>query len=226
VNGPFKNLSICIKRYQNLHHCHRLHLTSRWSILSATSLSHFLISSTFTIPVSFSSKDSNASMSSASVSNSKRRSLIIVRNMVKLIPLSVDESSNEDLLWLPGRELRRSSIICFEGAMPKVLLGSVWYCDSYRKTYQDLRIFPSNHSHSPSHLCRDRWVETLLWTAGSEELGITRKHQKVHGEHETSEPLLALWASGSGIDNPGIGTCRYEMRYCLEAGYTVVVGTM
>jgi hypothetical protein len=96
--------------------------TSRWSILSPTSLNHFLISSVLTIPVSFSSKLSNASRSSASVSNSNNRSLIIVRNIVKLIPLSGDESSfdaaEEYRLWVPGRALRRSSIMCLEGAIP------------------------------------------------------------------------------------------------------------
>ena len=98
--------------------------TSCWSILSPTSLNHFFISSVLTIPVSFSSKHSNASRSSASVSNSNNRSLIIVRNIVKFIPRSGDESSFEaDRLWVPGRELRRLSSICLEGAIPRCVIS-------------------------------------------------------------------------------------------------------
>src|SRR6267154_2121476 len=65
--------------------------TSPGLILSPVSLSHFLISSHLTIPESDSSKDENASRSSASASNSNRCSLIMVKNMAKLTPRSSAE---------------------------------------------------------------------------------------------------------------------------------------
>ena len=94
--------------------------TSDWSIRSPDSPNHFLISSTLTNPLSFSSKHSNALSSSCSVSKSYKCSPIIVRNMGKVIPLSPEESNSAEgfLLCVPGRSLSRSSIRCFDALIP------------------------------------------------------------------------------------------------------------
>ncbi len=98
--------------------------TSPWLILSPVSLSHFLISSHLTIPESDSSKDENASSSSASASNSNRCSLIMVKNIAKLIPRS--RGSSVEVCCeprSPGRDVSSSSIISGDGTIPKVGWG-------------------------------------------------------------------------------------------------------
>jgi len=92
--------------------------TSDWPILSPVSLNHFLISSHLTVPESDSSKDENASTNSASASNSNRCSLIMVKNMAKLIPRS-SAAEDDCKPRSPGRDVSSSSIISGDGAMPR-----------------------------------------------------------------------------------------------------------
>lgn len=120
--------------------------TSHWSIRSPDSLNHFLISSTFTSPVSFSSKHSNAPRSSCSESKSYKCSPIIVKNMGNVIPLSPDESKSAEgfLLCVPGRSLRRSSIRCLEALIPtrteRLSVGTEGYpAMEQRTSYRDWR---------------------------------------------------------------------------------------